>query len=501
MTNLSIVRMPAWIVNIGAALIITFIFAPWLWYPLSIIALAIAFSSWIKQTPKSALLTGGLFGIVYATASSYWVYYSLHDFGEAPVAFAILLALLLALVISLFFAATACFVSYCRRQPIASLCLLIFPATWVLMEWVRSSLLTGFPWNLLGQSLVGSPWQGVLPLFGVLGGSAVVVLCAGCIVYFFHTTSYARLIPASIMILILGVVAPLKEISWTEETPERLSVAIIQANIPQKIKFDRVYFEKLVDKYTQLTERHIDSDLIIWPETAIPVYADMMKQRFARLNEKLAQNNTELLTGIFHRNQSESISHNSVMNIVSGDFYHKRRLVPFGEFMPMRPLLELFDRFIIIPMSDLQPSDMKPVIATSDYTAGVSICYEAAFSNDVADSLPEADFLINVSNDSWFGDSLAPYQMLQMAQVRAAETERYMARVTNTGISAAIDYRGRIMEASELFETAVIRAELTIRRGVTPYVQWRDYPLLAWILISLISAGILALRLRNSRMQ
>ena len=490
-------RVPAWTISVGAALLITLIFAPWSLYGLSLIALALVFASWLQQTARTAWWLGALFGLVYALNSSYWVYYSLHDFGEASVFFAISTTALLVIFIALFYAFVAYVVARCHDQPRWSVCLLIFPALWVLMEWLRTNIWTGFPWNLLGQSLVESPWQGVLPLFGVLGGSAVIALCAGSIVYFFHAQLNRKWISVLVLSLVLASVWSLKDIHWTQETSEKLSVTIIQANIPQKIKFDRAYFEALMAKYSQLSEHHLDSDLIIWPETAIPVYADLVEPWLAPLNEKIAAEDSELMTGIFYRNKDAGIYHNSLMNATRGEFYHKRRLVPFGEYLPLRPMLELFGKFIIIPMSDLEPSHGKPIISTAGYAAGASICYEAAFSNDVADALPEADFLINVSNDSWFGDSLAPHQMLQMAQLRSAETERSMVRATNTGISAIIDHRGHIVADSQLFETSVLRAEVAMRRGATPYVRWRDHPLLVWITISLGVAGWVGWRAKN----
>ena len=486
------------ILNIGAGALIILAFAPWSWYPIAILALALVLPGWLKNTPKRAFKLGYLFGFSYSLGSSYWIYYSLHDYGQAPVFLAALSAILLAVVLSFFFALLASLISYYRRYPAICIYLLIFPILWIVMEWGRSVFFVGFPWNLLGQALVDSPWRGIFPIFGILGGSALMAICAGSVVYFFVLKSRGKMILASFLIALLAASAALQSVEWTHATDRSLKVSIIQANIPQKLKFDRPYFEKLMSQYLSLSGQQVNTDLILWPETAIPIYADMFDKQITSLREHFDKTNTTLMTGIFYRDKEQGRRYNSLMNINDNRFYHKQRLVPFGEYIPMRSLLEVFSKWIIIPMSDLHSADMTPVLDVSDYTAGVSICYEVAFADDVTDSLPMADFLINISNDSWFGDSSAPYQMLQMARVRAAENERFMVRATNTGISAIIDHHGRIVEYGELFEIAAINHEIEIREGVTPYAQWRNIPILLWVIASLLIAYFFNLR-KNRR--
>ena len=474
-------------------------FAPWSWYPVAILALALVLPGWLKSNLKSAFKLGALFGFSYALGSSYWVYYSLHDYGQAPVFLAALSAILFAAVLSLFFAVLAGLLSYHRRYPAICIYLFLFPTLWVAMEWARSVLFVGFPWNLLGQALIDSPWRGILPIFGILGGSALMAICAGSIAYFFQLRILGKITLALGLGLFLTTTSALQSVEWTQATSDRLKASIIQANIPQKLKFDRPYFDKLMGRYLSLSAQHEDSDLILWPETAIPVYADMLDRQLGSLREQFNEKNTILLTGIFYRDKEQGKRYNSLMNINSNHFYHKQRLVPFGEYIPMRAIFDTFSRWIIIPMSDLHSANMAPLLDVSNYTAGVSICYEVAFGSDVADSLPEADFLINISNDSWFGDSSAPHQMLQMARVRAAENERFMMRATNTGISAIIDHRGQIVERSELFEVEAISHDIAIREGSTPYTQWRNIPILIWIIASLLTAYLFNLYTNKTR--
>ena len=475
-------------------------FAPWSWYPLAVLALAAVLYSWLQYSPRAAFKLGATFGFSYALGSSYWIYYSLHDYGQAPVLLAAVAAILLAAILSLFFAILAGLISLHRHRYSTSwLCLIIFPALWVLMEWGRSVLFVGFPWNLLGQALVDSPWRGILPIFGVLGGSAMVAICAGSVVCLLHLCIRAKIILGAALVLLLTATTALQFIEWTQATPDKLKVSVIQANIPQKLKFDKPYFDKLMQRYLSLSSQHTGADLILWPETAIPLYADMLTQQIDPLREQLKQQGTVLLTGIFSRDKKHDKRYNSLMNVNDNHFYHKRRLVPFGEYIPLRPLFEIFSNWIIIPMSDLHAVDAIPTMDISGYSAGVSICYEVAFASDIADSFPAADFLVNISNDSWFGDSLAPHQMLQMARVRAAESERYMARATNTGISAIIDHQGRAIKRSELFEVESVSHSITIREGMTPYTQWRDIPMIAWFIVSLLGAWLMALYTHKKR--
>ena len=473
-------------------------FAPWSWYPIAILALALVLPTWLKNPPKQAFKLGYLFGFSYSLGSSYWIYYSLYDYGQAPVFFAALLAVLLAAILSLFFALLAALMSYYRRYHELCIYLLIFPALWIAMEWGRSVLFVGFPWNLLGQALIDSPWRGILPMFGILGGSALTVICAGSMVYFFRLKNRGKVILTSSLVVFLSATVALQNIEWTQATTDSLRTSVIQANIPQKLKFDKPYFERLINQYLKLSAQQTNSDLILWPETAIPIYADMFDKQITLMRKQFDKSNTVLMTGIFYRDEEQGKRYNSLMNINDNRFYHKQRLVPFGEYIPMRSLLEVFSKWIIIPMSDLHSANMRPILNVSDYTAGISICYEIAFASDIADSLPTADFLVNVSNDSWFGDSLAPYQMLQMARVRAAENERFMVRATNTGISAIIDHRGGIVKYSKLFEIGTISHDIPIRAGSTPYARWRDIPILILIVTSLLIAYFFNLRMKKT---
>ena len=477
----------AHIVSAGGGLLLVAAFAPWSWYPLAVVVPALLLALWIRAAPSQAFAQGYGFGLFYCGGSSYWLYYSLHDFGQAAAAFSVIAVLLLAAVLALYYALLAAAVAKYAGRCCWQACLLFYPAAWVAVEWLRSSLLSGFPWNLLGQALVDSPWSGVLPVFGVLGASWLAVFCAGALVCATFCTGRARWTATAALALSLSAGAAARYPDWTVALPGRATVALVQANIPQTLKFDRSYLLRLFETYLSLSAPVVGGHVVIWPETAIPVYTSSAEKPLLRkLRRRLDDVGGTLLTGIFHEDPGSGDGYNSVLNVADGSFYHKRRLVPFGEYIPLRGLFELFRHFVIIPMSDLSAGRGPPLMRVGPHTAGVSICYEVAFGGDVAAALPQADYLINLSNDSWFGDSLAPFQLLQMARVRAAENGRYMARVTSTGISAIIDDKGEVVDSIGLFQRGVVRGVVHARGGVTPYSRWRDWPTLGWSLASML---------------
>ena len=181
--------------------------------------------------------------------------------------------------------------------------------------------------------------------------------------------------------------------------------------------------------------------------------------------------------------------YNAVMMIADEkiDWYHKQHLVPFGEYLPLKFILGVFLDFLQIPMSDFSAGEVQaPLLEANDISLGISICYEDTFGEEVIKALPEATLLVNVSNDAWFGDSLAPHQHLQMARMRALESGRYMLRATNTGISAIIDEKGKIVKQSPQFKATALSAQVSLFKGSTPYVLWGNYPVVIASLILLL---------------
>jgi apolipoprotein N-acyltransferase len=261
-------------------------------------------------------------------------------------------------------------------------------------------------------------------------------------------------------------------VSWTQPTGTAFRAAVVQASIPQSIKWEPDLLVSTMEVYWDLTERNLDADLVVWPETAIPGFLHEVRDVLIEpMAQRAREEGTEIVLGIPAMDSETGQYFNALLSIGSReDLYAKRHLVPFGEFLPFKsrlgPLVDLFE----IPMSDFSRGTAeRPLLAVGGRMAGVSICYEDAFPAQVAQAMPEAEFLINVSNDAWFGDSLAPHQHLEIARMRALENGRYLLRATNTGISAIIDERGRLLGSVPSFVRGDFAADIQPYAGATPY--------------------------------
>jgi apolipoprotein N-acyltransferase len=463
-------------------------FAPLSIWPLGILlpALLIVLAD-TQHSLRRVILIGWVFGLGYFGFGVYWLYNSLHDFGNASPPMAAALAALMIICISLFPALTL--VSWKLAQRVlGQWTIWLLPLLWFAFEWLKGWILTGFPWLSLGYSQVDSPLHGFAPFIGVYGLSAVCVLLSVALIRVVRNRQYLHI---ALVVLIPGLALSIQNIDWTEPQSTPLRVTIVQGNIPQEIKWQYDQRQNIFDIYWRETNKNWDSDLIVWPETAIPGRSENIEQSvLIPMSIAATQQGSSILTGVVVSESEKNIFYNSMLLLGSSQgAYHKRHLVMFGEYYPLRWLLDFMRSFIDIPYSDLTSgSRNQPLMSVNETRLGVSICFENVFSRDIMTALPEANLLVNASNDAWFGDSLAPHQHLQIAQMRALETGRPMVRSTNTGISAFIDYRGRIIESTEQFNTQSITREMLGRMGVTPFYYFAQVQglLAALILVVLL---------------
>lgn len=448
-------------------------FAPFAIWPLAIVLpaflLVLADS---RDTNKQVVLTGLCFGLGYFGFGVYWIYNSLHDFGMAPPIVAGAITALMIVTLSVFPALTLLAWQSIQRR-IGKRSIWLVPILWFAFEWFRGWVLTGMPWLSLGYALGESPLAGFAPLIGVYGLSAIGVLVAVALIQVIQTKAYRFV---SIIVFVFGLGFGLQQIEWTEQQSKSLEVTIVQGNIPQEMKWQYDQRQYIFNTYWRETEQYWDSDLIVWPETALPGQSENIRQSILNpLSKAAAEKGSHILTGLLVSDKANRKFHNSMMMLGGNPdenetVYHKRHLVLFGEYYPLRWLLDLMSHLINIPYSDLQPGpDEQPLMKVKGLFLGVSICFEDAFSRDIMKSIPQANLLVNASNDAWFGDSLAPHQHLQMAQMRSLETGRAMVRSTNTGVSAFIDFKGRIIQLTEQFKTLSITQTMHGRTGVTPF--------------------------------
>ena len=466
-------------------------FAPLGWWPLAVISPALLFALWMFSTPRQAAWQGGFFGAGLFGVGLYWIFISIHYHGFVNLPLSLLLTALLMAIMALYIALVGYGVArffprnhgrfYARCK-----LLLVIPAAWVLGEWLRGWLFTGFPWLSLGYSQLDTPLIGFAPIIGTYGVSWLVALSAALLVaaWLAGRRWWVYLLA---LVVLWGVGAGLARVQWGEPAGEPLKVTLLQGNIPQDLKWHPSVRKPTIDMYTELTRQHWDSDLIIWPESALPAFYYEVEQFLDDLEAEGRSHQTDLLIGLLHLEKREHLYHNSMISLgQSRGFYHKDHLVPFTEYLPLKDILGGIVKFMQVPMSDFSPGGSdQPLLQVAGHKVGISICFEDAFGEEVINALPEAGFLVNVSNDAWFDDSWAPPQHLQIARMRAVETHRYLLRATNTGITAVIDARGKIQARLPQFQIDALTAEIQPLQGATPYVRLGNWPVVLLVIFAL----------------
>jgi len=463
---------------LGAASVLGF--APFYFFPLPVATLALLLYLWNQLERRlAAFLVGFAFGMGFFGFGSSWVYVSLHDFGALPVLLAGIATLLFCAILALYPALAGLFLAPIKTSPLPKQ-LLMFPAVWVLLEWMRSWLFTGFPWLAVGYSQVPlSPLAGYAPLLGVFGVSFFCALSAGLLSLMIGMRAPGKrclILLAALWLAGFG----LKQIEWTQPSGSALEVSLLQGNIPQEIKWREDQMVNTLETYRRLVDES-SGRLIILPETAFPMfYHQVPKIYLEKFTAQAKKNGGDILIGLPERTDNDHY-YNSVLSFGSSptQTYRKSHLVPFGEFIPLRPVFGWLLDVLQIPLLDFSRGspEQRPLKVAGQQVA-VNICYEDAFGEEVIRQLPQATLLANFSNDAWFGKSIAPMQHLQISQMRALETGRYMLRATNTGVTAVINPRGEVLSQLPLFTTATLRHEVRGHEGATPYVLWGNYAVL-----------------------
>jgi apolipoprotein N-acyltransferase len=475
-------------------------FAPLYLFPLPVVTLAFLLHLWNDAvSAKAAARLGWWFGLGFFVTGVSWVYVSLHDFGAMPAPLAAFATLLFCTYLALFPAA----VGYgFRRLPgsLALKALALAPALWTLAEWTRGWFLTGFPWLAIGYSQVPlSPLSGYAPLVGIFGVTLATIASAGVVFLLArrvlerrhrdHAEGLPRPVALSLFFVVLWAGGfALQQVRWTHPTGEPLSVALLQGNIPQEIKWTEEGLRRTLITYRDLALRS-DARLIVLPETALPLFLHDVPPDYLRaLSAHAKRNGGDVLLGVPEREQ-DGAYYNSVVSLgaAPSQAYRKSHLVPFGEFIPLRPVLAWIVGMLSIPLQDFAAGTHAPrPLEVAGQRVAVNICYEDAFGEEIIRQLPDATLLVNVSNVAWFGRSIAPHQHLQISQARALETGRYMLRSTNTGMTAVIDERGAVVEAAPQFATATLSATVQGYSGATPYVRWGNGVVLALCALLLV---------------
>jgi len=462
-------------------------------------------------------------GLVCYVVSLYWIEYTLHHFAGVNPILASLPLLLLAAVMALF-VGLALWAAQLATVRIGLPIFVTLPIAWPAVEWLRSFFPIGFPWNLLGYTAYRNlELIQFAEITGVYGISALIVFFNAVVyvVVFGHysrraqTWSLATLTGLMLAVLIFG---SLRVGELDRQVPAcKLRVAMVQGNIPQSIKWDPAFLDSSFNVYVDQTEQasHHHVDLVVWPEAAAAFFFQptaLYPPRFAgdavyreRLLKLAATAGDPILFGapaLGLAPDGEVGTYNRAYLVSSAgtvvDHYDKIQLVPFGEYVPARALLGFFVNRIVHGFGDMIPGTVQTLFTVKGARLAVLICYESVFPDLTRRAVKRgADILVNITNDAWYGESSAPYQLLAMAAMRSVETKTPMVRVANTGISAIIDAEGAITARTPLFKRGTEIEDVSWYPQRTIYTTVGD--LFSEICFVLTVIGVLLALLRGGR--
>lgn len=482
-------RLPLWstlAIGLIAGALLPLGLAPFNVWPLALLGLLLWASLLHCAQGRHYFKLSFSFGLGLFGAGVHWVYVSIHTYGNASELLAgAMTALFVAFLAFMFALPWWCYQRFLDCD--GRLLLLAFPALWLLNEAYRSWIFTGFPWLHIGYGHLHTPLAGWAPVLGVFGVGGLLALTVSALLW---AQQQRRYLPALLTVaaIWLGGFA-LQHLQWTKDTGVPLNVAMVQPNIPQEHKWDRAWLQPTYDLLRDESAPLWDSDWIIWPEAALPTILSDAQPFMAEMAEMAKQSNVSLVTGVIADLNRRYYNSLVVLGMGSG-IYHKQQLVPFGEYVPFEDQLRGLIQFFNLPMSVLHqgPADQAP-LWLGQIPVLPAVCYEIVYPDLVASGARHAQVILTVSNDAWFGRSIAPVQHLQMAQMRALETGRYVIRATNNGISAIVNERGEITVQGQQFVRQSLRGAVQPRTGLTPFVTTGSWPVLLLCALVLFFVG------------
>ena len=463
--------------------------------------LAYLFYFALNHSPKKTAIFYYLFGFFCFSIGLYWLYISIHIVSGAPLWLAILLIGILSGVMALFYCLVGFIISYAYQlfKSKYLVLTLLAPAIWTLSELLRGYAFTGFPWLTIGYSQSSTFLSAWAPIGGVYLVSFIVSLIAG---YCLLISSKIRpLLSLFSVLIIIGSSFFIRPIEWTERVDKEFSVALVQGAVVQEKKWLTAEFTRTLTLYRNSLLNLENTNLVIWPEVAIPAYAENVKGYLDELEGILKQQNIDLLMlGINTKGKNGEVF-NSVITLGGDDrVYHKRHLVPFGEYFPVPKFVREWLQKMKLPHRDISIGpEVQEMLKLDQYFIATSICYEDIFGYELLDYQPLANVLVNVTNNAWFGESIASSQHFQMSRMRAIETGRYLLRSTNTGITAIVMPDGNIQEELEPYNFSILKGNFYPMKDETPYSRFGDlFVILLMTLIMTLGCFIGMLRLKNN---
>ncbi len=471
----------------GVGALLASAFAPLQWWPFAILCPAVLMWLWEDATPRDAAGTGFWFSFGTFLAGTYWLYVSIHDLGKAPVWLTITLMLGLVGIMALYNALIGYTVARWLPRQGMWRWLIGMPAAWLLVEWWRGWFLSGFSWLSLGYSQTDTWLARFAPIAGVYGISLLLLVSAGALVALLRGDARVRLVAALALVVPWAAGAALGPVRWTHPAGAAVSVAVIQADIPQQEKWQDRYQDKILERYRTMTESALGTKLIVWPEAALPQPANNLLPYIELMDRETQSRGSSLVMGVVRASADGAHYYDSILALgKKASWYSKDHLVPFAEFFPVPHFVRNWLRLMSLPYESFSRGGThQSPLPVAGLELGPTVCYEVGYGAYMLNMLPEADALVNVTNDAWFGHSSARYEQFQMARMRALEEGRSMIVATNNGLSAIIGPRGRVLAAAPPYERYVLRSSVTPRAGLTPYARVGN-----WLIVGLCALGL-----------
>ena len=514
-------RWAPWLSAVLGGAIIPFSMAPYHIWPIALVGLFLVANSLKNTTPKQAILLALAAGIGLFGAGVNWVFVAITQFGSSSFVLATLLTALFVVGLAIVFALP--FYVYGRwLSRTLSGQTLGFSALWVLGEWLRSWLFTGFPWLYSGYGFIDTPLTGFAPITGIFGVSFSACLSASlCLAAFKMWQDYAHahqpqksLLARQLAVITLGAAvlwgmgAALQQVQWTTPKPHTISIGLVQPNIPQERKWDPAYYQSSLNILTELSLPLWDLNWVIWPEAAVPYTYHQAESILSDIDRHAKKSGAVFISGIIYDDYS-SLPDDAVFyrfedmkfynTIIARGFgsgeYFKQRLVPFGEYVPFEEQLRGLIAFFDLPTSIINIGPFNPEgLNANGVTVAAAICYEIVYPDLIAELSAHKDVILTISNDAWFGHSNGPLQHFDMARMRAIETARYVVRSTNNGLSGFIKPNGEIANTGQRFTRETITGSVQRMSGLTPFMVWKSWPMVVLTLLIVICCAAIQKR-------
>jgi apolipoprotein N-acyltransferase len=472
-------------------------FAPFHLPGMTLFSIAYFYTLLVHRNALYGFKLGFWYGLGYFGFGVSWVFISIHEYGGLNYPLSMLTTLLFIIYLSLFPSLLGlCFnaLSFKNRPVINAV---LFAILWCLSEWMRNNLFTGFPWLQVSTSQTETPLKYLFPVLGPYGISLISVFSAAILATAMREQSKKRYYYIIAFVLMIMAPSLCKQIHWTDVSKKPVSVGVVQANLAMRDKWDDSLFWSLLDLYEKKINTLLGKQLIILPESAIPLPANYLTYYLTKLSHKAKAAKSGLILGILQpTDDSETHFYNSIISLGTAKGQHiKRHLVPFGEYIPQifTPITKWLD---LLPQTIKPGAKKQPLIKVAGHPIASLICYEIAYPELLRVQIPKAEWIVSISDNGWFGHSFASYQQLQMGQVLSLLTGKYHILVNNDGLSSIINNQGEIERGLPSFSSGILEGDVFPASGITPWVFWGNTPVFFICLSSLFI--ILLLRFKSA---